>query len=162
MVEAIEFKDKRFETKEYNNWLNPITDNCIIICNNWKLMDSLADEIIRTINGEAEYNDYACDDEDIGKAKYELRFGLQRVIDINGQKITLALEPAMIYKAKNIEDIWFFDWHGKDDTYKEFIYPMTIFKGCHNVWNMGLNEVYRMICNGRYGTYDGNWTKLGE
>lgn len=162
MVNAIEFKDKRFETKDYYNVLEPITENCIIICNNYKIMYTLAEEIIDTINGQAEYNDYWCDNEDVGKAKYELNFGLQKIIDINGQKITLALEPAMIYKAKQIADIWFFDWIGKDDTYKEFIYPMTVFKGSDDIWSEGLDRVYKMIVSGRYGAYDGKWTKLGE
>ena len=64
-------------------------------------MDTLTKEIINTVNGKAEYNDYCCDDED-------LCFGLQRIIDINGQKITIGLEPAIIYKANKPEDIWLF------------------------------------------------------
>jgi hypothetical protein len=42
------------------------------------------------------------------KAKLDLCFGLQRIIDINGQKITIGLEPAIIYKANKPEDIWLF------------------------------------------------------
>lgn len=38
---------------------------------------------------------------------------------------SLALEPSIIYKANNIEDIWLFDWEGDD----KFIYPFYIFKG---------------------------------
>lgn len=34
--------------------------------------------------------------------------------------------------------------------------------GSHEVWNDGKDEVYKMICNGRYGTYDGKWVDLGE
>ena len=161
MVEGILFKDKRFKKKDYYNLLEPITENIIILCNNVELMHTLAEEIINTINSKAEYNDYYCDEEDVGKAKLKLAFGLQRVIDINGQKITLCLEPAMIYKAKQIEDIWFFDWIGTDETYEEFIYPMTVFKGSHDKWDEGLDAVYNMIVSGRYGCYDGKWTKLG-
>lgn len=160
MVRGILFTDKRFDVKDDNNLMNPITNNTIIVCANWKLMDTLATEIFNTINGEAEYNDYDCDKEDIGNAKYKLNFGLQRVIDINGQTITLCLEPAMIYKAKEIGDIWFFDWEGTDDNYKEFIYPMTIFKGSDEVWESGLDEVYKMVVGGRYGAYDGKWVNL--
>ena len=160
MVRGILFKDKRFDTKDDNNLMNPITDNTIILCANYRLMRSLAEEIFNTINGNAEYNDYDCDEEDVGKAKYELNFGLQKVIDINGQKIILCLEPAMIYRAKHIRDIWFADWIGKDDNYKESIYPMTIFKGSFEVWDSGLDEVYKTIVNGRYGCYDGSWVAL--
>lgn len=162
MVRGILFKDKRFDTEDYNNLMCQITENTIILCNNYKLMDSLAKEIINTINGKAEYNDYDCDDEDIGKARYELNFGLQKVIDINGQKIILCLEPAMIYKAKQIRDIWFVDCFGTDDNYKESIYPMTVFKGSHEVWDSGLDTVYKTIVSGRYGCYNGYWTNVGR
>jgi len=74
----------------------------------------------------------------------------------------LCLEPAMIYRAKKIEEIWFCDWIGKGKSYKESIYPMTVFVGSDEVWNDGLDKVYKMIVNGRYGCYDGKWTKLGE
>ena len=160
MVRGILFKDKRFDIKDDNNLMNPITDNTIILCANYRLMDSLAEEIVNTINGNAEYNDYDCDVEDVGKAKYELRFGLQRVIDIRGQKIILCLEPAMIYRAKQIKDIWFADWVGKDNNYKESVYPMTIFKGSREVWDSGLDEVYKTVVGGRYGCYDGSWVTL--
>lgn len=165
MLRAVEFKDKRFMVKYNNNLFSPITKNAIILCHNYKLMDSLSKEIIDTVNGLAEYNDYDCDDEDVGSAKLILSFGLQRIIDINGKRITLALEPEIIYKASDINDIWFFDYRGTDDietlpSYEEFIYPMIIFKDSHAVWNDGKDEVYKMVCDGRYGTYDGKWVDL--
>lgn len=72
-------------------------------------MDFLSKEILNTVNGDAQYYDYDCDNEDVGKAKIWLLFCLQRVIDINSRRISLALEPVIIYKANNIEDIWLFD-----------------------------------------------------
>lgn len=160
MLRGILFKNKRFETRDDNNLMSPITENTIILCANYRLMCSLAEEIFNTINGKAEYNDYDCDEEDIGKAKYELNFGLQKVININGQKIILCIEPAMIYRAKQIKDIWFVDWVGKDDSYKESIYPMTIFKGSKEIWDGGLDKVYKTVVGGRYGCYDGSWITL--
>lgn len=164
MVRAIEFKDKRFKTEEDYNLMYPISNNMIILCPDYKTMDSFAKEIINTINECAEYNDYDCDEKDIGQAKLILSFGLQRILDINGQRITLALEPAIVYKANDINDIWFIDWSGgaAGTIYKESIYPMTIFKGSKEVWNSGLDEVYKTICNGRYGTYTGKWVNLDE
>lgn len=35
-----------------------------------------------------------------------------------------------------------------------------VFKGSHKVWQDGKDEMYKMICNGRYGTYDGKWIDL--
>jgi hypothetical protein len=66
----------------------------------------------------------------------------------------------MIYRAKQIKDIWFADWTGKDDDYKESIYPMTIFKGSKEIWNVGFDEVYKTVVGGRYGCYDGSWITL--
>ena len=160
MVREILFKDKRFVAKDDNNLMSQLTENTIILCANYRLMDSLAKEIVNTINGKAEYNDYDCDEEDVGKAEYELNFGLQKAIDVNGQKIILCLEPAMIYKAKQIKDIWFADCVEKDGDHKEFVYPMTIFKGSNEIWDRGLNEVYKTIVGGRYGCYDGSWVAL--
>ena len=165
MLIGIEFQAKRFLKKDHNNVFSRITENTIVLCHNYALMDSLAKEIIDTVNGKAEYNEYDCDDEDVGQAKMWLSFGLQRVIDINSQRITLALEPAIIYKANKIEDIWMFSYQGSDEyetlpPYEEYIYPMAIFKGSHKVWEDGKDAVYKMICNGRYGTYDGQWIDL--
>ena len=132
MLEDILFKAKRF-VENNNNSMAELTDNTIILCSDYKVMDSLADEIVNTVNGKAEYNDYYCEDEDVGNAKFTLSFGLQRTIEINGQKIILCLEPAMIYRAKQIEDIWFATSAGENDNYKENtnkLVSVLIFKCC--------------------------------
>lgn len=157
MVREIQFNSKNFEKKDDYNLLGPLTKNTIILCSNWNIMNLLAKEIFDTINGNAEYNDYYCDDKDIGNAIFELRFGLQMKIKINNQTITLALEPAIVYKAKRPEDIWLFDCTKAN---QGFIYPMLIYKGSRRIWKKGLDEVYKMICSGRYGCYNGEWTNL--
>ena len=156
MLEEIEFKADRFEKREDCNVIE-FTENTIILCNNADLKHSLALEILNTVNGDAEYNDYWCDNEDVGKAKYLIDFGLQTIIDINGQKITLGIEPSLIYKADKPEDIWFFDENGYD---KESLWPMLIFKGSRDMWNSGKDEVYKTICSGCYGCYDGKWVNI--
>lgn len=88
MLRAIGFKDKRFRTKEDDNLFSPLTKNTVVLCHDYRLMSSLAEEILKTVNGDAEYNNYDCDDGDVGNAKMWLSFGLQRVIAINGQRIT--------------------------------------------------------------------------
>ena len=159
MLECIEFKEARFKKEDDYNLIN-FTENTVILCNNYRLMDTLCEEIINTVNEQAEYNDYWCEDADVGKAKVELRFGLQCIIDINGQKITIGLEPAIIYKANKAEDIWLFDCQTNDGKCEEFIYPMLIFKGSKEVWKEGKDAVYRTICAGMYGCYDGDWINL--
>ncbi len=158
MLYEITFQDDRF-MKEGDYNVIEFTDNTIILCNNLPIMTSLAEEIVRTVNGKAEYNDYWCEDEDVLTAKYVLNFGLQKIIDINGQRITLGLEPALVYKANKPEDIWLFDVNEFD---KEAVWPMLIFKGSHDLWNAGKDEVYKTICGGRYGCYDGKWVNLSK
>ena len=160
MVRGILFKDKKFDVKDNNNLMSEMTENTIILCNNYRLMSTLAEEIVNTINGNAEYNDYDCDADDVGKAKYELNFGLQKVIDVNGQKIILCLEPAMVYRAKQIKDLWFADTLEKDGIYEESVYPLTIFEGSNEIWDSGLDKVYSHVVGGRFGCYDGNWVAL--
>lgn len=63
MLEAIEFKADRFKKEEDYNVIE-FTDNTIILCNNYQLMDTIATEIINTVNGKAEHNDYYCDNDD--------------------------------------------------------------------------------------------------
>lgn len=156
MLRGIRFNDKRFDKTDGNNIFGELTDNTIVICRNYDMMEALAKEIIRTVNGRAEHNDYDCDEEDVGKTKYTINFFLQKVIDINGQTITLCLEPAMVYKAKSIRDIWFFDrnWPSR---HADQIYPMTVFKGAEEVWERSLDAVYNTIVIGRYGGYTGEW-----
>lgn len=116
MVNAIQFNLTRFNLHNDNNLLE-LTNNTIILYPNTDIMISLSDEIFNTINGKAEYNDYWCDESDIGKETAPIRFSLLTLINVNNQKITLSIEPSIIYKANSIDDIWFIDYIGKDLTY---------------------------------------------
>lgn len=156
MLEYIEFKSDKFVDNEEYNCISELTRNTIILCNNYKIMDFLSKEIINTVDKESEYNNYWCDDEDDYNAKLSLCFGLQRIIELKEQKITLALEPSIIYKAIIPEDIWFCDI--KDN--KIIIYPMLMFKGSYKTWENGKDEVYKTVCSGQYGCYDGKFFNL--
>ena len=160
MVKRIYFKGTRFTAKNDYNVFGGLTSNTIVLCRNWEIMQSFADEIVKTINGKAEYNDCYCDDGDIGKAEIIFRFGLQCVIEIGNQHITLGLEPAIIYKANSISDVWFVDSYGTGESYTEIIYPIYVFKSSHVLWEEGMDEVYGAICAGKFGGYDGNWVNL--
>ena len=50
MLKGIEFTDKRFKIEDDYNVLGELTENTIILCNNYKLMDSLANEILDTMD----------------------------------------------------------------------------------------------------------------
>lgn len=155
MLNAIRIYDERFDMEQ--NTLAELTDNTIILCRNFDMMSTIAGDIVRAINKKGDYYDYICDDEDIGKAKYDVKLFLQKTIDINGQKISLCLEPAMVYRAKRIEDIWFLDYGYPNNQKSEQIYPLTAFKGARELWESGLDAVYTQIAIGRYGGYNGEW-----
>lgn len=155
MLNAIRIYDERFDMEQ--NTLAELTDNTIILCRNFDMMSALAGDIVRAINKKGDCCDYICDDEDIGKAKYDVKLFLQKTIDINGQKITLCLEPAMVYRAKCIEDIWFLDYGWPNNQKSEQIYPLTAFNGARKLWESGLDAVYTQIAIGRYGGYNGEW-----
>lgn len=155
MLNAIRICDERFDMEQ--NTLAELTDNTIILCRNFDMMSALAGDIVRAINKKGDYYDYICDDDDIGKAKYDVKLFLQKTIDINGQKIALCLEPAMVYRAKRIEDIWFLDYGYPNNQKSEQIYPLTAFKGARELWESGLDAVYTQITIGRYGGYNGEW-----
>lgn len=159
MLEGIEFKNKQFDNHEENNLFSPLTENTIVLCNNYNLMMQLAEEIKNTINGDAEYNEYYCDDNDVGVGEYKMFSYLQKIIQINNQQITLSLEPSIIYKAKKVEDIWFADFNSCGTI---SIWPLTIFEGYEVLWSSGLDKVYKDICNGRYGCFDGCWIKVED
>ena len=155
MLNAIRICDERFDMEQ--NTLAELTDNTIILCRNFDMMSSLAGDIVRAINKKGDCCDYICDDEDTGKAKYDVKLFLQKTIDINGQKIARCLEPAMVYRAKRIEDIWFLDYGYPNNQKSEQIYPLTAFKGARELWESGLDAVYTQIAIGRYGGYNGEW-----
>ena len=141
MLEELEFKGDNFTNKTNFNELVDLTSNTIIICSDWNTMCNLSNEIMNTVNGHAEYNDYYCENTDIGKAKLVMNFALQRKININEQTITLTLEPAMIYSANTPEDIWFAD---TDDEGTYAIYALTSFMGYQDFWNCGKDYLYKM------------------
>jgi hypothetical protein len=158
MVKGIAFLSERFNAEDDNNIMCPIGHDIIVLCSDPNTREYLAEEILRTINGKAEYNEYECDTNDVGKASCQLVFALQRVLNINGQTITLCLEPAMVYKAKQIDDIWFAEQSAGN--HKISIYPMTVFKGSEEVWEQGLDKVYKTIVGGQYGCYNGSWVNV--
>lgn len=155
MLKAIEFKSDRFNQEDEMNYIDNLTKNSIILCNSTSIKRELVKEIQNTLNEQAEYNDYYCDDEDIRNYNVLIDFLTTTVIQIGEQTIVFSVEPTCIFKANNIEDIWFCD----EINNKIELYPMEVFKGSYDKWDEGIIEVYKYICSGRYGTYDGNYLK---
>lgn len=157
MLVGISFESEKFDKTKKRNIFGRLTENTIVICRNFDMMKFLAQEIVATVNEKIERNYYYCEDEDVGKAKYGINNFLTTEIYINNQKIVLCLEPAMVYRAKDIKDIWFFDTRKVGDAYLYFLIPFYAYKGSENTWEKGLTSVYAQITLGRYAGYNGEW-----
>lgn len=157
MLRGIRFNSGQFDKTDYNNTFGELTENTIVICRNFDMKKALEQEIRATVNGRTECNDYDCDDEDIGRAEYGINTYLQTVIEINNQKIILCLEPAMVYTAKSIKDIWFLDRRKVGNDYLYTLIPFYAYRGAEDTWAKGLDSIYAQITIGRYGGYTGEW-----
>lgn len=106
---------------------------------------------------------YICDNQkkDIKELKIIIDFALQTQYKFGKQTITMSVEPAIVYKTKKIADMWLRDYAGGLNE-KLMIYPLEVFCGSHDLWKAGKDKVYKTICNGQYGTYDGSWIEKKE
>lgn len=168
MLQGIEFNEKKFDKENCNNLFCDLTNNVIVLCPNFDMKQELAQEImatvnngqqeiVATVNGKIEGNFYAFYEDKPEKAVYGTNMFLQTIIEIGDQKIYLCLEPAMVYKAKQIEDIWLLDKKKAEDGYLYTLIPFRFYKNAKNLWEKGLDYVYRNIHLGRYGGYSGEW-----
>jgi hypothetical protein len=101
-----------------------------------------------------------CDNEDYNilyKDRCFIEFGLTTIFNLYNQRITLSVEPSVIYKANKLEDIWLVETDIDERFYS--VFPILDFESSDKVFNKGLDEVYKMIVSGRYGCYDGSWVK---
>lgn len=157
MLNRIEFKTDRFTQEDGYNSFCGLTNNTIILCCSTSIKRELVKEIQDTLNEQRERNDYDCNEKDIRNYHVLINFLTTTILRIGDQIIVFSVEPTCIFKANNIDDIWFCNENCQTD--KICLYPMTIFKGSKEKWNEGIIEVYKFICNGRYGTYDGEYLK---
>lgn len=157
MLQGIKFNEKKFDKENSNNLFCDLTNNVIVLCPNFDMKQELAQEIMATVNGKIEGNFYGFYDDKPEKAVYGTNMFLQTVIEIGDQKIYLSLEPAMVYKAKQIEDIWLLDEKKAEDGHLYTLIPFRFYKNAKNLWEKGFDYVYRNIHLGRYGGYSGEW-----
>lgn len=160
MIEAIRFNGEVFNHEDDYDYMDNITKNTIVICDSPHTKRKLYKEIESICEGKCidSGHDYWVNNEDIIYPKITKRIveylpTIRFVVD-DEQTITLTIEAPFVYTAKDIMDIWF---AATDKKNKISVYPMLIFKGCHDIWDGGLDKVYNYVTQGRYGGYEGYW-----
>lgn len=150
MITCIEFKNKIFETKDDNNIISPATNNMIILCNSSETKDIISDEIERLNDDDgADYGSSSGKDADI---KNVIRYKPTSVYDIDNeeQKFIITVEDPYILTAKDKWDIWFADVNKEN---RIEIYPFVSFIGSEEIWDRGIDRVYKDVLIGRYGNF---------
>ena len=156
MLKSIIFKDpEKFDYSNENNYMDIITNNCIILCEDPTLKYFLANQIEDICLGchmHEEGHDY-----DVGDCDEEPKI-TDRIIYLptsiftidNEQKIILTVEAPFILMATSAEDIWFAQRSVEN---KVSIYPFRVFKNHKATWRNGIENVYKDVISGRYGDY---------
>ena len=161
MIKYIEFcGDEWIEIDNILGDKYDLTENTIILCNNTKTKYKMVKLTINVLDRKFNtlYNAWV-DEEDydiFDKDRCFINFSSITIFNLYNQKITLSIEPSIIYKAKNVKDIHFVDVDCKN---KYMVYAMTNFEDSEEIFNKGLDEVCKTIIGGRYGCYNGSWVK---
>ena len=119
MLKYLEIFDKKFISDNNYNLLSfrgNLTDNVIIKCKTYDVVDYIATIILETVNNvetsnieENIHTHFCCGDEDIDNARVDIiDLGLEEIIiKINKQTIIISTRPEIILKVKNKKDLWF-------------------------------------------------------
>ena len=160
MLEGIKLSGELFNHEDDYDFIDTMTKNMIFICDSPHTKRKLYNAFEDICDGKCveSRHDYYVNKEDelypkITRRIVEYLPTVRFVID-NEQIITITIEAPFVFTAKSIEDIWFAE-SNNDNTIS--VYPMECFKGSHNKWDEGLNEVYKYVTQGRYGGYEGYW-----
>ena len=160
MLKYLEIFDKKFiRDNNYNllSFRGNLTDNVIIKCKTFDVVDYIATIILETVNNvetsnieENIHTHFCCDDEDIDNARVDIiDLGLEEIIiKINKQTIIISTRPEIILKVKNKKDLWFIS--EAEDGLR--IYGLVDFKGYDGELDTGvLQDITNGVSKGRFG-----------
>lgn len=157
MFKGILFNDpEKFDFNNENNYMDIITNNCIVLCDDIKIKHFLASQIEDICDGkhqgEEGYTYDIGDCEEDPKITSMIGYLPTSIFTIdNEQKITVTVEAPFILTATSIEDIWF---ASRSNDNKISIYPFRIFIGHKEIWDEGVEKVYKSFIHGRYSCYE--------
>lgn len=164
MLKGIEFhnsneREYQFDMTNDNNLMSDLTNNTIILCSNWRTKNFILKQICDIYEckhkEDIETNHIYNTENEVYNEDFKtiLSYRPTTVLLIDGiQQIILTVEASFILQAQSPKDIWFVDY---DKDNKLLVYPFTIFKGYKDDWDEGVMELYKNVCNGRYGCYVG-------
>ena len=160
MLKYLEIFDKKFiRDNNYNllSFRGNLTDNVIIKCKTYDVVDYIATIILETVNNvgtsnieENIHTHFCCDDEDIDNARVDIiDLGLEEIIiKINKQTIIISTRPEIILRVKNKKDLWFIS--EAEDGLR--IYGLVDFKGYNGELDTGvLQDIINGVSKGRFG-----------
>lgn len=155
MLNAILFNDpEKFDFNDDNNYMDTITNNCIVICEDTGIKNFLAKQIEDIFGGKHEHEDgyiyYTDEHREVNITSRISYLPTTHFIINNEQKITFTIEAPFVLTATSVEDIWF---ACRTNDNKVSIYPLKVFKGHKEDWDIGVFEIYKNVISGRYGTY---------
>lgn len=155
MIKAIQFeKLDQFDHNDENDFMDIITDNCIILCEDVDIKRVVASKIMEICCGTYADNDlvgYEVNHDGEPKLTKNITYFPTSLLCIdNDQHIVCTIEASSILSAKNVEDIWFAI---RNNNNKISIYPLRVFKGHKDDWDQGIEHIYLNVVNGRYSPY---------
>lgn len=161
MITGIEFyvlnKDKTLGMYQ-------LTNNTIVLFNNSDLKYKFQKEFLKIRDDETDKDDNSvCYSTAMNNEKFEEqdhKAEIKRVIEYiptsiykvdNEQTVVLTIEAPFIYKCKDPYDLWFCDINKKDEIQ---LYSLVEFKGYKESWDKGIDNIYLMTIDGRFGCYE--------
>lgn len=153
MLKAILFDGDEFDYSNENNYIDKITNNCIILCEDTLVKRQMSKQIQDICDGKHKDrgHDYWATGDIRLTNRYEYLPTAHLVVN-NTQKIYITVEAPFILTSKSVDDIWF---AAKTHDEKISIYPLRVFKGYQDDWKNGVDYIYRNYINGNYGARGG-------
>lgn len=143
-----------------------LTDNTLVLFNNSNLLYKFSvefDKIIAEINHNKENEDVLWDigDEKECYIKRILSYKATHIYDVNNgeQRIILSVEPTIILTMKDMYDLWFVDSNNENEISFWSLVEFKGYGGEHEMKKYSVIEIYKDVCGGRFGCYEGYFGK---
>ena len=165
MLEKIKFNSDKFDST--NSELLELTNNTIILCDNYLTKCVITREIMKSFNDE-NYDgcDYYYNYNDIYKVEVQympttiLKIQMKRMEEIIGknnniiykkpQRIIVTTECPFVLQCQSQNDLCFAE---SDNDDKIHLYHFTDFKGHEETFDKGLYYLYKEVLSGKYGGF---------
>ena len=139
--------------------MNELTKNVVVLFNNSVLKNTFREEFAKIsqdeIEGELDNDDvnYSTTTDCKAQIKETIAYLPTSIYIVNNeQRFILTAEAPFVLQCTNPYDLWFCDTNSENEVQ---IWSFVDFIGHKEIWDKGIDEVYRTVINGRYGCYNG-------